>query len=48
MEENDKPGKELKDAWHADPKNWKFWVIYYNKKTRGCFRRRELNGRAGR
>ncbi len=30
MEERDKPSKKQKDAWHADPKNWKWGAFYHN------------------
>ena len=37
MEERDKPGKEQRDAWHADPKNWKWGDFYYNPEDRRLF-----------
>lgn len=26
----DQPDQKTKEAWHADPKNWKLGIFYYN------------------
>ena len=37
MESNDKPTKEILNAWHDDPVNWKWGVFYYNPKDKRIF-----------
>ena len=34
---NTNPTQEQKDRWHADPANWKAWLIYYNKEDPRLF-----------
>ena len=34
-EEN--PSKETMDEWHNDPSNWKWGVLYFNKKDKRIF-----------
>ena len=35
--QNVKPGKETKDAWHADPSNWYLGVLYFYNKDKRIF-----------
>lgn len=31
------PSKDQQKKWHNDPKNWKFFGIYYNKEDQRIF-----------
>lgn len=31
MDNTSKTKKEIHEAWHADPKNWRLGIFYYNK-----------------
>jgi uncharacterized membrane protein len=44
METKEKPSKETLDQWHSDPSNWKFGVLYYNKKDKRIFPPKRLLG----
>jgi uncharacterized membrane protein len=32
-----RPAKEIRDAWHDDPANWKLGILYYNKADKRVF-----------
>ena len=32
-----KPDKAILNQWHDDPSNWRFGIIYYNKKDKRFF-----------
>ncbi len=34
MKDNNRPSKETRQAWHANPANWKWGVFYYNKEDK--------------
>jgi len=31
---NTKPDQATRDAWHNDPKNWRFGIFYYDKEDK--------------
>ena len=37
METNQKPTKEILNAWQDDPANWKWGLFYFNKKDTRIF-----------
>ena len=39
-----KPNKELYDQWHDDPSNWRWGIIYNNKKDKRLFPPKRLKG----
>lgn len=37
METKEKPDKETLKQWHDDPSNWRWGVLYFNKKDKRIF-----------
>ena len=35
--------QEIKDKWHADSKNWKFGILYFNKEDRRIIVPKRIN-----
>jgi uncharacterized membrane protein len=35
--------QEIKDKWHADPKNWKIGILYFNKEDRRVIVPKRIN-----
>jgi len=35
--------QEIKDKWHADPKNWKIGILYFNKEDRRIIVPKRIN-----
>ncbi|MFN8165638.1 MAG: DUF5808 domain-containing protein [Bacteroidia bacterium] len=33
----EKPTQQQLDEWHAEPKNWKFGILYFNPKDKRVF-----------
>lgn len=42
MDPNEKPSKEILNAWHADRLNWKLGIFYFNKKDKRIFLRKRI------
>jgi len=38
------PNQELYDKWHADPKNWKAGILYYNPDDKRMFPPKKVKG----
>jgi uncharacterized membrane protein len=43
VENKEKPNEQTIDAWHADPKNWRWGLFYYNKDDKRIFPRKRVS-----
>jgi len=44
MAKQEKPDKEILKRWHADCSNWRWGIIYYNKKDKRIFPPKKYKG----
>jgi len=44
METRGKPSKETLNQWHNDPSNWKWGIVYFNKKDKRIFLPKKVQG----
>jgi uncharacterized membrane protein len=44
MKSNEQPSREILDAWHDDPSNWKLGIFYFNRKDTRIFPPKRIQG----
>ncbi len=44
MKKKEKPDRETRDAWHADPANWKLGIFYFNPRDKRLFPPKRMEG----